>query len=290
VVVARDPKRARTAVPGAADWIGYGDDALERAVAEHGRVIRLAGENPLARRWTASWKAKMWSSRVDEAGRIATALARSPAEDRVIVSASGINIHAPEPRNTITEGSPIKSDWVGRMISALEAAANPAADAGVRAVALRIGIAIGREDGPLAVIDRPFRLGIGGHVGNGRQYVPWLHIDDMAAMFVTALENPAWRGPFIAAAPVSVPAKDFAALIGRQLGRKSWLHVPAPVARLMLGEVATLVLSSYRADPGKAIGLGFRFRHSDPAAALASIYGTDTTAAAHEARLSPASG
>jgi uncharacterized protein (TIGR01777 family) len=288
VVVARDPKRACTAVPGAAEWIGYGDDALERAVAEHGRVIRLAGENPLARRWTSSWKAKMWSSRVDEAGRIATALARSPAEDRVLVSASGINIHAPDPRNAVTERSPVKSDWVGGMLAALEAAAEPAVASGVRVVALRIGVAIGREGGPLAFIDRPFRLGIGGHVGNGRQYVPWLHIDDMAAMLISALKNPAWRGPFIAAAPMSVTAKDFAACVGRQLGRKSWLHVPAPVARLALGEVATLVLSSYRADPGKAIGLGFRFRHSDLAEALASIYGPDTTEAS-ETRLSLAS-
>lgn len=272
VVAARDPARARAVLPDADAWIGYEGDAIERAVIEHGRVVRLAGENPLARRWSRSWKARMWSSRVDEASRIAAALTRSAAEERVLVSASGINLHAPDPRNAITERSPVKSDWVGRMLAALEAAADPAMADGVRVVSLRIGIAIGPGGGPLAFIDRPFRMGIGGHVGDGRQYVPWLHIDDLAAMFVAALENPAWRGPFIAAAPNPVPARDFAALVGRHLGRKSWLHVPAPVARAALGEVATLVLSSYPADPGRAAGLGFRFAYPELGSALASIY------------------
>lgn len=278
VVVSRDPARARLVIPQAADWLDYDGDGLERAIATHGRVIRLAGANALAHRWTRSYKAAMWASRVDEAARIARALSASRAADRVLVSASGINIHASSAEATITEASPTKSDWVARMLSAKEAAAGAATAHGARVVAMRIGIAIGPGGGALSFIDRPFRLGLGGHVGDGRQYVPWLHVDDMAAMFVAALENPDWEGPFIAAAPEPVPAHDFAAEVGRHLGRKSWLHMPAPVARIALGEVATLVLSSYRADPGKALGVGFRFRRPDLRGALASIYGEDATA------------
>jgi uncharacterized protein (TIGR01777 family) len=284
VVVSRDPERARSVIRNAAGYVGYAGDALEQAVIAQGRVIRLAGENPLAHRWTRSFKARMWASRVDETARIATALARRNTPGSILVSASGINIHAPSPDRLIVEDSPTQSNWIGRMIAAKEVAAQPAIAAGARVVELRIGIAIGPGGGPLSFIDRPFRRGFGGYVGDGRQYVPWLHIDDMVAMIVTAFENEGWHGPIIAAAPNPVRARDFAAAIGLHLGRPSWLHMPAPVARLALGEVATLVLSSYRADPGKALRLGFRFRYAELGAALAAIYGAALPSLAAEHR------
>ncbi len=272
IVVSRDPARARRVLPAATAWIDYAGEALEDAVTVHGRVIRLAGQNPLERRWTSGYKAQMWDSRVGTAERMAKALAGSRASDRVLVSAGGINIHASGGDAIVSETSALGEEWVARMLHAKEAAADRARGAGVRVVQMRIGLAIGRGGGPLPFIERPFRMRMGGHVGSGRQFVPWLHIDDMAAMFVEALERRTWDGPIIAAAPNPARAADLARAVGRRVGRASWCHMAAPMARLLLGEVATLVLSSYRASPARALSLGFEFRHPEMDGALDEIY------------------
>ena len=272
VIVSRDPDRARRLFPNAIACIDYDGHALEHAVVEHGHVIRLAGENPLSRRWTQSFKESMWTSRVNTAVRIARALAQSRADRRVLISAGGINIHPDSGEDIVTEESPFGDGWVARMLAAKEAALETAAREGARIVTLRIGIVLGAEGGPLEFIDRPFRMRVGGRIGSGRQFVPWLHLDDMAEMFVAALENDSWRGPFIAAAPNPVRAGDLAVGIARRLGRASWCHVPTWIARFAMGEVATLVVSSYRASPTKAQMVGFRFQYPDVDRALDTIY------------------
>jgi uncharacterized protein (TIGR01777 family) len=275
LVVSREPERARAMFPAALDCIGYEGDALERALAAHGKAIRLAGHNPLTGRWNAAFKAKMWESRVDMTARFAKALALGQGGERVLVSAGGINIHPDQGEASVAENGPVGNGFVSKMLIAKESALEPAIRAGVRTVTLRIGLAFGKGGGPLAFMEQPFRRHIGGHVGSGRQYVPWLHVDDLARMFVAALEDPGWAGPYIAAAPEPERARDVAKMIGRRLGRSSWLHVPAPAARLMLGEMATLVLSSYRADCSKAEKLGFKFKYRQLHQAFDAIYGKE---------------
>lgn len=272
IVVSTNPQRAREICPAALDCIGYEGDALERALSEHGKAIRLAGHNPLTGRWTEPFKAKMWESRVDMTARFANALARGRVNERVLVSAGGINIHPGLADARVDESSPVGESWVARMLLAKERALEPAIQAGARAVTLRIGLAFGKGGGPLAFMEQPFRRHIGGHVGTGRQYVPWLHVDDLARMFVAALEDPRWTGAYIAAAPEPERARDVAKMIGRRLGRSSWLHVPAAAARLMMGEMSTLVMSSYKADPAKAGKLGFSFNFPTLDKAFDNIY------------------
>jgi uncharacterized protein (TIGR01777 family) len=274
IVASRNPEMARRMFPWAAS-VGYDGEAFDKAVAAHGRVVSLAGRNGLDHRWTAPYKAKMWESRVGTTQRIAKALDSARASDRVLVGASAINIHAGSDRGAIVEDSPLGVNWVAGMITAWEAAARTAERAGARVVALRIGVAIGAGGGPLTFLEGSFRKGMGGHIGNGRQFVPWIHIDDMAEMFVTALKEPNWRGAFIAAAPKPATAREFAGEVGRRLGRASWFHIPAQAARLIIGEAATLVVTSYRACPEKAIRLGFRFRYPNLPEALDAIYGAD---------------
>lgn len=271
IALSTNPQKAREKL--GLEAIGFDGTELEDAVKAHGKVVRLSGVNPLFRRWSKAYKALMWQSRVDTAFRLATALAQSTAPDRVIVSAGGINICQPSENLPITETSPIGNSWVAGMLAAKECALHPARISGARAITLRIGLSFGRG-GPLAFIDKNFRMGMGGHVGSGNQFVPWIHEDDLASMFVAGLENPAWNGPFIAAAPNPVTARALSVCIGAQLGRSSWFHMPAPMAHLVLGEMATLVLSSYRADPVQAKSLGFRFNYPTLDAALAEIYGT----------------
>jgi hypothetical protein len=280
IVVSTDPGKARRSFPEAEDWIGYDGEALERAVAGCGKVIRLSGQNPLQQRWTAAYKRSMWESRVGTSARFAAALAASTLPGRVIVTAGGINVFAPGGEAVVRESSPPGGNWVAKMLQAAQAALAPAGAAGARVVTICIGLALGRGDGPLAFMERPFRLRLGGHLGDGRQYVPWIHLDDLAAMFVAALEQDGWSGNYIAASPNPMRAAEVASAIGAGLGRASWLHMPAGLARLMLGEVATLVLSSYRAMPERALAQGFRFAWPDLAPALADIHAGDDRAAA----------
>jgi uncharacterized protein len=275
IVVSREPERAKAMYPAAVGWIGYEGTALESALAAHGKAIRLAGHNPLTGRWTEAFKAKMWESRVDMADRFAKALARGRDAGRVLVSAGGINIHSGQGEEKVNENSPVGSQFVSRMLKAKEDALEQAGLSGARAVTLRIGLAFGKGGGPLAFMEQPFHRHIGGHVGSGRQFVPWIHVNDLARMFMAALEEPQWSGPYIAAAPEPERARDIARMIGRKLGRASWLHVPAPAARIMLGEMATLVLSSYRADCSKAEKLGFRFQFRQLHQAFDAIYGKE---------------
>lgn len=278
IVVSTNPAAARQMYPEALSCIGLEGRALEDAVVAHGKVIRLSGVNPLLKRWTTSYKAKIWDSRVGTARRAAEAMAVSKAEGRVIVSAGGINIHPDMGDRMVTPDSPMDTTWVATMLAAKEAALQPAVTSGARAVTLRIGIAFGSSGGPLAFIAQNFAKGMGGHIGSGRQFVPWLHVDDLARMFVTALENSAWNGPFIAAAPHSVRARDLSIAIGQNLGRASWFHLPTPLARIILGEVAGLVVTSYRADPSKAERLGFVFAYPGLETAFLEIYAASGTA------------
>lgn len=271
VGVTRDVQAARRSNWASVDrWVGLGGTEMASAIDESGCVINLAGVHPFSGRWTRAMKRAIHDTRIETTRLVATALRESSARDKVLVNAAGTPIWGDRGDEPIDDDTPPAADgFLPRMIRAWEAAGRTS---GARFVSLRIGLAFGAEGfGPFQLLSAQFRRFLGGHPGNGRQFLPWLHVDDCARMFVAAAEDTRWEGAFVCASPNPARARDVACAVGRALGRPSWLHPPAGLLRLMLGEAACLLLDSQRAIPRRAQQLGFTFEHPELTAALAAI-------------------
>jgi len=235
------------------DW---SEAALERALARCPAVVHLAGENLFARRWNARQKALLRSSRIETTALLARLLARR--KGGVFLGASAIGYYGPRGDEDLDETAPAGDDFLAELCRDWEAAAAPAAAAGVRVAHVRIGLVLG-PGGALARMLLPFRLGLGGPLGSGRQQQSWIHVDDLCGLFRLVLERDDLTGPFNGTAPAPVSQREFARTLGRVLGRPALLPAPAFALRLALGEAAGVLLTGVRALPRRAQAAGFRF-------------------------------
>lgn len=271
--LSQDPKRASAAAAHEIQWLPIGAASADEAVARVGKVINLAGAHPFARRWTDGYKRVIRASRVDTTQRLVAALASNRAPDRVLVNASGIWCYGDSGATVVSDDRPVHDDgFLRAMLRDWEAAARTAESSGTRVAIMRIGLAFGRGGGPLAEVEGNFRRFLGGHAGNGRQYVPWIHVDDMAEMIVRALEDGRWSGAYLGAAPNPVTFAELARQIGGAMGRPSWFHPPRLMLRLMVGEASALLLESYRTHPARALAHDFVFRYTTFADAIRAIF------------------
>lgn len=221
-------------------------------------VVNLAGE-PIVGLWTKSKKNEILRSRVETTRRVVESLRHGGP--RVLINASAIGFYGDTGENESTESSPVGSGFLSEVCQAWEAAAAPAENLGVRVVLLRIGFVTG-PGGAMRLIAPIFKLGLGGKLGNGRQWMSCIHVDDVAGMILWALENNAVRGPLNAVNPDPVRNSDFTQILARVLHRPALLPSPAFALRLALGELSHLLLDSARVRPAKALALGYRYRHS----------------------------
>ena len=227
-------------------------------------VVHLAG-SPIARwPWNAAHKERVMSSRARGTALIAGALARVHRPPRVLVSASAIGYYGSRGDETLREDSPPGSGFLAEVCRAWEAATEPAAAAGIRVVRVRTGLVLSRDGGLLAAMRVPFSLGLGGVVGNGRQWMSWIAIGDLVRAFEHALDREAVSGPVNAVAPNPVTNAEFTKTLARALGRPAVLPLPAFAARALLGrEMAEdLLLASARVEPARLLTTGFAFRHA----------------------------
>lgn len=239
-----------------------------RGVIDHDRLagataaVHLAGEGIADRRWTRAVKARIRTSRVLGTRLLAESLARLAPRPSVLVSASAVGIYGDRGDEPLTEESRLGSDFLATTGQEWEAATAPAADAGIRVVQLRLGIVLAREGGALPRMARPFLFGVGGPIGGGRQWMSWVAIEDVVAVVLAALADPAYAGPINVVAPEPVRNADFAQALGRVLHRPALLPAPAFALRLLLGELADVaLLASQRVQPARLAALGFRHRH-----------------------------
>jgi hypothetical protein len=253
--------------PGARyDW---SDDGLARGVREADAVVHLAGENLFDKRWTRKQKQILESSRVDPTRRLAALVAeRRPS---CFISASAVGYYGASEQARFDEGSPQGTGFLAGLCREWEAATGAAAAAGVRTATMRQGVVLGPGGGALAKMLPPFRLGIGGPLGNGRQWVSWIHIDDLTSLFEFLLTRPDLSGVFNATAPAPVTMKQLASALGRALHRPALMPVPAPMLRLALGEVADVLLTGQYVEPRRATEAGFTFRFTDVEPALRDV-------------------
>jgi uncharacterized protein len=230
-------------------------------------VIHLAGEPIVGHRWSAEFKEKVRDSRAKSTRFIAETLAKSPTKPdgsaRVLVNASAIGYYGTYEDNP-TEF--VETDLPGHgfmpdVCVAWEAATRPAADAGVRVAIVRTGVVLARDGGALPQIARPFRWFAGGPVASGRQWVSWIHVDDIAGLFLLALDRQDATGPINGTAPEPVTNWGFSQTVAKVLRRPCWLRVPRFALRLALGEMAELATHGQRVIPTRAKALGYEFKY-----------------------------
>ena len=231
-------------------------------------VVHLAGENIAARRWSPDQKRRLRESRVPATALLATALASLPRPPRVLVQASAIGYYGDRGDEILTEESPPGTTFLPALCQDWESASDPARRAGIRVVCTRFGIILSARGGALRKMLTPFRLGIGGVVGSGRQYWPWLAIDDAVGIVEHALADTGLDGPVNAVAPEPATNREFTRALGRVLGRPTVMPLPAFALRLALGEMGSLLLESARVVPERLRRDGYRWRHPDLDGAL----------------------
>jgi len=237
-------------------------------------AVHLAGESIAAGRWTASKKARILESRIKGTRLLAEALAGLEQRPRVLVSASAVGYYGDRGEETLSEESGSGSAFLSEVCRQWEDATGPAAAAGIRVVNLRFGVMLSAAGGALPRLLTPFKLGVGGRLGSGKQFMSWIAIDDVIAVILHALATEALRGPVNAAAPQSVTNREFTKTIGRVLGRPTVFPLPAFAARLAFGQMADeLLLCSQRVEPAKLLASGYQFRFPELEGALRHILG-----------------
>lgn len=252
----------------------HGHDEWRREIAAADGVVNLSG-HPIASRWSPGVKRLLVESRV-ETGRLlvdAIAMARSDGDGpSVFVSASGVGYYGDAGDTIVDEDSLAGTDWLARLAVEWEHTALLAEASGCRVVLVRTGLVLGSE-GLVPRMALPMRLFVGGPVGDGRQWVPWIHIEDIAGAYVHALTTPTLTGPVNAAAPHPVRMVDFSRAMGRQLHRPSWLPVGERTMRVVLGEVAHYIVFSQRTSAARLRESGFTYRYPELDDALADALG-----------------
>jgi uncharacterized protein len=238
------------------------------ALAGVNAVVHLAGE-PVAQRWTAAARDRIMRSRVDGTRALVAAMRAQPPQ--VLISASAVGYYGSRGDDILTESAPAADDFLGRVAAAWEEEVQAAEPLGVRVARLRIGVVLGRGGGALARMLLPFRLGIGGRLGRGRQWMSWIHIDDLLALIAFLMKESTVRGVFNATSPFPVTNREFTRALAEAVHRPAIFPVPAFALKLMFGEMSQVLLASQRAIPDAAQRAGFVFQHPDIYAALAQI-------------------
>lgn len=241
------------------------------AAALEGRdaVVHLAGEN-VAQRWTSKARQAIRDSRVTGTRHLVEGLHACEPRPPTLVSASAIGYYGAHGEEPLDEDAPPGNDFLAHVCADWELEAARAVELGMRVVQVRTGVVLDSGGGALQRMLPAFRLGAGGPVAGGRQYVSWIHRDDLIGIILAALTDERWRGPVNATAPEPVSNRDFSRALGRALGRPSLLPVPGAALRLLYGEMAEIVTTGARVVPAKPLVLGYEFRHPRLPEALTS--------------------
>lgn len=235
-------------------------------------VFHLVGESLASGRWTAAKKSRIRDSRILGTRNLTDTIRRLARKPQVIVSASAIGYYGDRGDEILDETAPPGSDFLGEVCAAWECEAQAVADADVRVVIMRLGLVLGKDGGALPRMLTPFRLGLGSPLGSGRQWMSWIHVDDLVGLLLLAAERADLRGPLNATAPQPVTNREFTKALGRAVRRPTLLPaVPAGVLRLALGELASVILTSQRVLPRRAQVAGYSFVHSSLEDALQDL-------------------
>lgn len=273
-VLSRSPGKAREAL--GVEAVAWGDPTAEPAPAAalDGReaVVHLAGE-PVAQRWSKDTKKRILESRELGTRNLVAGMRAASAPPRVLVSSSASGFYGPHGDERIAEDAPAGDDFLAQVCVAWEREARAAEDLGARVACVRTGIVLDQDGGALETMLPFFKAGIGGPVAGGRQYMPWIGVDDLVGLYIAALDGAEWTGPVNGAAPEPVTNKEFSKTLGRVLRRPAFAPVPRFAIKMLYGEMADIVAEGVRMVPARPLELGYTFKHSALEPALREALG-----------------
>lgn len=243
---------------GTAQWSAEGADA----------VVNLAGASVAGKRWSPAYKKEIEDSRVLTTRALVVAIEQAQRRPRVLVNASAVGYYGGRGDEVLDESAASGADFLAGVTRKWEAEAQKAP---VRSVQIRTGVVLSKSGGALASMLPPFKAFVGGPVGSGKQWFPWIHLDDEVAAILWCIDRDTLQGPVNLVAPGIVTMNDFARALGRALHRPSWAKVPAGALKVLLGEFAAALLEGQRAVPKKLLESGFRFRFPEVDSALAEV-------------------
>lgn len=263
-VLSRSPAAARARLGAgieAVAWDPSGAPAPSAALSGRDAVIHLAGE-PVAQRWSEAARKRIRLSREVGTANLVAGLRAADPRPATLVSASAVGYYGPRGDEPLGEDAAPGDDFLAEVCVAWERSALAAEQLGMRVAILRTGVVLDPRGGALGKMLAPFRAGVGGPVAGGGQWMPWIHADDLVALYLAALDGgSAWRGPLNATAPEPATNREFAKALGRALRRPAVLPTPRWALRLLFGEMEQIVTTGQRALPRRALALGFRYGH-----------------------------
>ena len=267
VILSRNAEKAKAALSefeiDAFDWDAQNEPAPAAAFDGVDSIIHLAGEPVAEGRWTAPKKVRLRESRVAGTRNLVETLGKLDQKPRVLVSASAVGFYGSRGDDVLDESAEPADDFLAEICSSWEAEANKARDHGIRVVTVRVGIVLGRGGGALAKMLTPFKMGVGGRLGSGKQWMPWIHIDDLVNMFLLAAKNENISGSLNGSAPNPVTNTEFTKTLGKVLGRPTVFPVPGFMLSVAFGEFGSVLLTSQRAIPKAAEAAGYEFQYAE---------------------------
>lgn len=267
-VVTRDTSAAAGVLPSGAMPIG-----TARSASPADAVVNLAGENLADGRWTEARKREMRDSRLRITRELTDVMAGWDTPAKVLISGSAVGYYGARGKDELDENEPPGDEFQSELCVAWEQAARRADGGAARVCRIRTGIVLGAGDGALAQMVTPFKFGLGGHFGSGRQFMPWIHIHDHIRAMRFLIDNDGCEGAFNLSAPRPVTNREFTTTLARVLRRPKLAWVPGPVLKLMVGEMAHLLLTGQRAVPAALAQAGFSFDYTALEPALANLVG-----------------
>ncbi len=273
-VLSRNPERAAAALGvEAVAWQPLSAPPPTEALAGRDAVIHLAGE-PVAQRWSAAAKQAIHNSRETGTRHLVDAIAASDRKPAALLSSSAVGYYGKHGDDVVTEQTAAGNNFLAGVCVAWEREALRAEALGLRVVIVRTGVVLDASGGALKAMLPPFKAGVGGPVAGGRQYMPWIHGDDIVGLYLAALDDPSWSGPVNGTAPEPVTNAVFSKALGRALGRPAVLPVPGFAIRAIYGEMAEIVTEGQRAVPAAAERLGYSFKQPELDEALRAALAT----------------
>lgn len=271
VVLTRNP-RPRQGGISFVEWLTP-DSHPETELQEVDAFIHLAGASINDGRWTHKQKQAILQSRIDGTKEVVRIIKNMKQKPKVVISGSAIGIYGEDRSITYSESTPLpdRTNFLGNVCVLWEKEIAPVADMNIRLATMRTGVVLSNDGGAFPLMKLPYTLGAGGRLGSGKQWVPWIHIDDLVRLFVFIIETDSMHGPVNGTAPTPVTMDQFGKTLGQVMHRPHWAPAPTPILKLALGEKSVIVLEGAKVVPTKALNHGFRFRYETIEPALKQL-------------------
>lgn len=271
VVLTRHP-RSRQGGISFVEWLTP-DSRPETELQDVDAFIHLAGASINDGRWTHKQKQAILQSRINGTKEVVRIIKNMKQKPNVVISGSAIGIYGEDRSITYSEATPLpdRTNFLGNVCVLWEKEAAPIQDMDIRLVVMRTGVVLSNDGGAFPLMKLPYTLGVGGRLGSGKQWVPWIHLDDLVRLFVHIIETSSIEGPVNGTAPTPVTMNEFGKTLGRVMHRPHWAPAPAPLLKLALGEKSVIVLEGAKVVPTKALNHGFQFRYETLEPALKQL-------------------